>query len=292
MREGDLIRIPYYLNRVGIHGAVKRMGKYEMIAGEDVTQLLQYCGGFTENAYQGSITLTRITEKEKKVFDIQAAMMDGFRVALGDDYYVSKIQNDLFDKVCVTGSVYRPGNYQVDSNITIYSLLSKAGGVREDAYQERANIFRTERGKKLSILSVSIDSVLNHGVNLDLKKGDSVHIYGVDDFKDKTYVTIFGNVRKTGNIQWRAMMTVKELLLEAGGINDFGDSTTIEISRRKKKAETSTDGYPETETFLVNVSKNGVSNFSAVSDFARTFRELTLKSCSNNFLPKPFLISN
>jgi protein involved in polysaccharide export with SLBB domain len=136
-------------------------------------------------------------------------------------------------------------------------LLSKAGGVREDAYQERANIFRTERGKKLSILSVSIDSVLNHGANMDLKKGDSVHIYGVDDFKDKSFVTIFGNVRKTGNIQWRSMMTVKELLLEAGGINDFGDSTTIEISRRKKKAESETDGYPETETFLVNVSKTG-----------------------------------
>jgi protein involved in polysaccharide export with SLBB domain len=92
---------------------------------------------------------------------------------------------------------------------------------------------------------------------MDLKKGDSVHIYGVDDFKDKSFVTIFGNVRKTGNIQWRSMMTVKELLLEAGGINDFGDSTTIEISRRKKKAESETDGYPETETFLVNVSKTG-----------------------------------
>jgi protein involved in polysaccharide export with SLBB domain len=257
LREGDLIRIPYYQNRVGIYGAVKRTGKYEMIADEDVTQLLQYCGGFTENAYQGSITLTRMAEKEKKVFDIQSVMMDGFRVALGDDYYVSKIQNDLYDKVCVTGSVYRPGNYQVDSNITIFSLLSKAGGVREDAYQERANIFRTERGKKLSILSVSIDSVINHGVNMDLKKGDSVHIYGVDDFKDKSFVTIFGNVRKTGNIQWRSMMTVKELLLEAGGINDFGDSTTIEISRRKKKAESETDGYPETETFLVNISKTG-----------------------------------
>jgi protein involved in polysaccharide export with SLBB domain len=126
LREGDLIRIPYYQNRVGIYGAVKRTGKYEMVADEDVTQLLQYCGGFTENAYQGSITLTRMAEKEKKVFDIQSVMMDGFRVALGDDYFVSKIQNDLYDKVCVTGSVYRPGNYQVDSNITIFSLLSKA----------------------------------------------------------------------------------------------------------------------------------------------------------------------
>lgn len=257
LREGDLIRVPYYLNRVGISGGVKRTGKYEMIAGEDVTQLLQYCGGFIENAYQGSITLTRLAEKEKKVYDIQSVMMDDFLVALGDDYYVSKIQGDLIDKVCVTGSVYRPGNYQVDSNLTIYSLLLKVGGIREDAYQERANIFRIERGKKLSILSVSLDSILNHGVNLDLKKGDSIHIYGVDDFKDKVYVTIFGNVRKTGNIQWRSMMTVKELLLEAGGINDFGDSTTIEISRRKKKAELGKNSYTETETFLVNVSKTG-----------------------------------
>jgi protein involved in polysaccharide export with SLBB domain len=46
-------------------------------------------------------------------------------------------------------------------------------------------------------------------------------------------------------VQWRENLTVKELLLEAGGLNDLGDSSTIEISRRKKKSESNTLNYFE-----------------------------------------------
>jgi protein involved in polysaccharide export with SLBB domain len=255
LQEGDVVRIPYYDNRVSILGCVKRTGKYEMLSGENIENLLSYSGGFNEMAYRAGMVVTRLAEKERKVIEIKDSAFSKFTIRNGDDYYISNLQNVVLDKITITGSVYRPGNYESSTTTTLKSLLEKSGGLLEVAYMERVNIFRLEKGRQPSILSVNLDSIINNNLDVTLNKSDSVHVYSIYDFKDNQYVTIIGNVRKSGKVQWRDKLTIKELLLEAGGINDLGDSSTIEISRRKKKSESNTLNYLETETFTVNVSK-------------------------------------
>jgi protein involved in polysaccharide export with SLBB domain len=254
LQEGDVVRIPYYDNRVNILGCVKRTGKYEMLSGENIENLLSYSGGFNEMAYRAEMVVTRLAEKERKVIEIKDSAFSKFTIRNGDDYYISNLQNVVLDKISITGSVYRPGDYE-SSTATLKSLLEKSGGLLEVAYTERVNIYRLEKGRQPSILSVNLDSILNNQVDIPLKKSDLVHVYSIYDFKDNQYVSIIGNIRKPGKVQWREKLTINELLLEAGGINDLGDSTTIEISRRKKKSESNTLDYFETETFTVNVSK-------------------------------------
>ena len=70
LKEGDVIRIPYYKNRVQISGMVKREGKFEMLNTESFSDLLKYCGGFTDNAYRGAVTAIRIAEEGKKIIDL------------------------------------------------------------------------------------------------------------------------------------------------------------------------------------------------------------------------------
>ena len=255
LQEGDVIRIPYYDNRVNVLGSIKRTGKYEMLTGENVENLLSYCGGFNAMAYKSGLVVIRIAEKEKKVLEIKESSFSKFTIRNGDDYYISNLQNVVLDKITITGSVYRPGNYEADSTSTLKSLLEKSGGLLEVAYMERVNIFRLEKGRQPSILSVNLDSIMNNQLDISLNKSDSVHVYSIFDFKDNQFVTILGNIRKSGRVQWRENLTIKELLLEAGGINDLGDSSSIEISRRKKKSESNTLDYYETETFSASVSK-------------------------------------
>jgi protein involved in polysaccharide export with SLBB domain len=255
LQEGDVVRIPYYDNRVSISGCVKRTGKYEMLSGENIENLLSYSGGFNEMAYRAGMVVTRLAEKERKVIEIKDSVFSKFSVRNGDAFYISNLQNVVLDKITITGSVYRPGNYESITTTTLKSLLEKSGGLLEVAFTERVNIFRLEKGRQPSIFSVNLDSVLNNQLDIPLKKSDSIHVYSIYDFKDNQYVTILGNIRKSGRVQWREKLTINELLLEAGGINDLGDSSTIEISRRKKKSESNTLDYFETETFTVNVSK-------------------------------------
>jgi len=226
-----------------------------MLIGENIENLLSYSGGFNEMAYRAGMVVTRLAEKERKIIEIKDSAFSKFSILNGDAFYISNLQNVVLDKITITGSVYRPGNYESGTTTTLKSLLEKSGGLLEVAYMERVNIFRLEKGRQPSILSVNLDSVLNNQLDIPLNKSDSVHVYSIYDFKDNQYVTIIGNIRKPGKVQWREKLTIKELLLEAGGINDLGDSSSIEISRRKKKSDSNTLDYFETETFTVNVSK-------------------------------------
>jgi protein involved in polysaccharide export with SLBB domain len=255
LQEGDVIRIPYYDNRVNVTGSIKRSGKYEMLTGESVENLLSYCGGFNEMAFRGGIVVNRIAEKERRIMEIKDSAFSKFTIQNGDVYNVSNLQNIVLDKISITGSVYRPGDYESSTTKTLKSLLEKSGGLLEVAYTERVNIYRLEKGRQPSILSVNLDSILNNQLDIPLEKSDQVHVYSIFDFKDNQYVTVLGNIRKSGRVQWREKLTIKELLLEAGGINDLGDSSTIEISRRKKKSESNTLDYFETETISISVSK-------------------------------------
>ena len=51
-------------------------------------------------------------------------------------------------------------------------------------------------------------------------------------------------------------MSLRDLLLAAGGISEFGDSSTIEISRRIKNANVDEAIHNESKIFTVNLANN------------------------------------
>ncbi len=104
LQEGDVIRIPYYKNRIIISGNVKRNGKYEMLDAETFNDVLKYSGGFTDNAYRGAVTVIRITDTERKIIDLSSAEYDSFTIHGSDEYIVGKLQEEFGNRVVVAGS--------------------------------------------------------------------------------------------------------------------------------------------------------------------------------------------
>ncbi|MEO6838869.1 MAG: SLBB domain-containing protein, partial [Ginsengibacter sp.] len=74
------------------------------------------------------------------------------------------------------------------------------------------------------------------------------------EFQDSNYVSIEGNVRKPGITHWRQNLTLRDVLLSAGGISEFGDSSTIEISRRIRNADVDKTNHNESEIFNIDLS--------------------------------------
>ncbi len=260
LQEGDVIRIPYYKNRVKLDGEVKRAGKYELLENETFKNLLQYSGGFNDAAYKGAVTVVRITDKAKKIVDLDASQYAQFVSNGGDEYSVARLQDRFSNRISITGSVLRPGNYELNSGTTVQQLIEKAGGVTVDAFTERITVFRYNKNKMPTLLSVNLDSVLFNNADIFLQKDDSISIYSIFDFKDNQFVNIEGNVRKPGLVQWRENISLQDVLLAAGGVNETGDSTSIEISRRIKNADIGSNNHKEAETFLVNISKQNMSS--------------------------------
>ena len=108
-----------------------------------------------------------------------------------------------------------------------------------------------------TILSVNLDSVLEYDQQVFLRKNDSVSVHSIFEFNDKNYVSIEGNVRKPGIVQWRENLTLHDLLLSVGGLTESGDSSNIEISRRIKNANVDKANHNESQVFNINLaSKN------------------------------------
>ncbi len=259
LQEGDIVRIPYYKNRVYITGNVKREGKFEMRDDETFSDLLKYCGGFTDNAYRGTVTVIRITDTAKKIIDLNAAQFVSFKTNGSDKYIVGKLQDEFGNRVVITGSVLRPGPYELSPELTIKALIDKAGGLTRDAYTNRISIFRYLKNKMPIMFSVDLDSV-NEQKSVFLVKDDSVAVHSIFEFQDSNYVTVEGNVRKPGIVHWRGNISLRDVLLSAGGVSEFGDSATIEISRRIRNANVEKANHNESTIFNIDLAnKNDAS---------------------------------
>lgn len=260
LQEGDVIRIPYYKNRVAISGNVKREGKFEMLDNETFSDLLKYSGGFTDNAYRGAVTVIRITDIEKKIIDLEASQYGSFKPNGSDEYVVGKLQDEFGNKIVIAGSVLRPGPYQLMPGTTIKDLLEKAGGLSVDAYTERVSIFRYLTNKMPTILSINLDSALNYKQAVLLKKNDSVYVHSIFEFNDRNDITVEGNVRKPGIVHWRENITLRDLLLSVGGLAESGDSSNIEIARRIKNASVEKANHIESRIISVDLTSEGQSS--------------------------------
>jgi len=254
LQEGDVIRIPYYKNRITITGNVKREGKFEMLDNERFGDLLKYCGGFTDNAFRGSVTVERITKTVKEIIDLNANQFDSFETKGSDNYIVRKLPDVYGNRVVISGSVLRPGPYELDTELTLKSLVEKAGGFTRDAYTKRISVFRYFQNKMPTMVSADIDSTSTSNNNLRLIKDDSVAVHSIFEFKDSAYVAVEGNVRKAGKVLWRENLSLRDLLLLVGGISEFGDSSTIEITRRLRNADVDVANHNETQIFNVNLT--------------------------------------
>jgi protein involved in polysaccharide export with SLBB domain len=74
-----------------------------------------------------------------------------------------------------------------------------------------------------------------------LQPRDVLHLYSVWDLRDRYQVSINGSVREPGTFDWRKGMTLRDLVLKAGGLEDSADILHAEVSRLSEKAVTSRD---------------------------------------------------
>lgn len=256
LQEGDVIRIPYYKNRVTITGNVKREGKFELLDNQTFRDLLKYSGGFTDNAFKGFVTVIRTTDTEKKIIDLSANQYGSFIINGSDNYIVRKLQDEFENRIVITGSVFRPGQYQLTPQLTIDSLIQKAGGFTRDAYTKRISIFRSLQNKLPTMVSVDLDTLSQKNKNILLVKDDSVAVHSIFEFQDSNYISIEGNIRNPGKVLWRQNLSLRDVLLSSGGISESGDSSNIEISRRIKNADVDKTNHIESKIFNINLSED------------------------------------
>ena len=184
LREQDIVYIPVYQKRVSANGAFKRTGLFELKENERLSDLIKYSGGFNEQAFKSQLSIRRITEKEKKLIDIQQSIYDSFIPENGDSVVASEIINRYENRINISGAVFRPGNYELTEGLTLSDLLKEAQGVKEN-YYNRGRIIRLKKDLEPMILSFNVDEVISGGNDIQLQREDQVIIQDMLKMKEK-----------------------------------------------------------------------------------------------------------
>lgn len=264
LQQGDVVFVPVREKRVSIEGNVVRPAVYELKAGEGLRDLLRIAGGLEPEAYVRSVRIERVLPPTQRRPGVSRTLVDVNAEDLvrgdttrfvpleaGDRVTVSAVPEERRNRVSIRGNIWNPGPYELGDRLTLWQLIEKAGGLRYDTYLGRAHIVRTNKTDlSQRVLPVSLATRPDGTRSEDppLEEYDEVVVYSVPEFQDRRFVVVDGSVQNPGVYEFQEGMTLRDVVLQAGGFTDDAYALEAEVSRIVEQ-----QGTGATETQVVRV---------------------------------------
>lgn len=236
LEDGDVIVVSPYQNLISLRGKVKRPMVYELKNEETMGELLSYAGGFRGDAYKKALRVIRKSGREYQVYNVNEQDFGQFILTDGDEVTVDSVMNRFENKVEIKGAVYRDGLYALEEQMsTVKQLIEKAEGIREDAFLNRAVLYRERPDRSLEVEAMDIIGILGGGVSdVPLRKNDVLYIPSIFDLQEEYIINIHGEVGIPGTYKYASGMTIEDLIIQAGGLKESASTVKIDVARRIK----------------------------------------------------------
>ncbi|WPQ64516.1 SLBB domain-containing protein [Chitinophaga sancti] len=272
LQDQDIVKVNPYKLRVEVTGEVKRPAIFEAKERETLQDIIEFAGGYTDNAFRDNIRDYRVNKRAREVVTIPADSVAFFRLKTGDKFYVDSVVSRYTNRVTIAGAVFHAGDFALEPNMTVADLIKKADGVQEEAVMSRGVIRRLQDDYTPSIVNFNVQDVLDGKENMPLKREDSVIIFSKLKVREEFLVKIDGEVNQPGYYIYGDSMHLEDLILLAGGLKSAASLTHVEISRRihNKGVYDSADfRMAITRQFDLNadLSANGEANAFALQPF-------------------------
>ncbi len=257
LQDQDVIRIPTYKKRVQFTGEVKRPYIFEALEKDKLQDIIDFAGGFTTEAYTARVKVIQNTAKERRITDVFDETFKTYTPQNGDKYFAEPILERFENRISISGAVFRPGEYQLESGLTLSQLLRKAEGVREDAFLPRGYITRLRADNTTELISFDLGKVLSGTVtDIPLQREDAITISSIFDLRDEYKVSIEGEVRQPGQFIFSENLSLEDLIQQAGGFKEGASARRIEISRRVKDSDAGAANSRMAQVYQVDVDQN------------------------------------
>ncbi|TSA43668.1 MAG: hypothetical protein D4R55_00320 [Chitinophagaceae bacterium] len=246
--NNDFVIVQTAAKKVKAEGKWKRPMYYQLKPDEGMKALLKYSGGLLKDAFSSGVKVYR-TDLEKQVIrDVNVTAIinptndprfrnEDFLLQDGDIVKVIPVNPGLINKVELKGEISYPGQYEIRKGDRLFDLINRAGGITRNTYLPRAYIFRgggdstNIKADKLEVNLTDIGKNDQSNIhNIELSPNDQVLFFSNNQFADKQYVEIFGEVRKEGKVNKYGGMTLQDLLFLSGGLKQSAEFGRIEIS--------------------------------------------------------------
>jgi len=140
----------------------------------------------------------------------------------------------------ISGEVKVPGDYPLPEQASVKKLLQAAGGLKDSAYLQRAELTRASQA------SVDADMQVSH-FNIDLTKAaqdeqqfglvsrDALNVFAIPNWNVKRQFKIAGHVRFPGVYTIQQGETLASVLTRAGGLKSTASAEGAVFTRKQTK---------------------------------------------------------
>ena len=288
LEEGDVIIVPPYETLVNVEGNVRRPMYYELKPGETIKNIIDYAGGFTSEAFSEAISIARQNGTENELVNISRQQFPTYTLQDGDVLTVGTILSRISNKVEVRGSVLRPGLYALDSGTsTVKQLIQKGEGLAEDAYTERALIYREKDNLQPEVLAFNLSDLMNGRIaDIPLKRNDVIVISSISEMTLVGDVIISGLIKNPGKYPYAANLTLEDLIFRAGGLSEGASTSRVEIARRIVDPTATEQSQTISEIFTVSIENGLAANGGGF--LLKPYDEVIIRT-SPNYEPQRFV---
>jgi polysaccharide biosynthesis/export protein len=273
--SGDVVFAPVHSARVRVVGEVVRPATYEMKSGETLADVIRFAGGFTPTAARTRVQIERIQApalraeggRDRTTIDVASnALIEGTGPAVallpGDVVRVFKVTDRVRNRISIGGNVWQPGSFGLTPGMTVSQALHAAGGPKPDAYLGQVLVSRLNSDStRLQLHATLADTTGRVIGDFPLREDDQIRVFSVSEFRPERFVAITGAVHNSGQVPYREGMTVRDLVLQAGGLEQSADLQAAEIARlpadRRNGATATTFRVPLDSSYIFERGPDG-----------------------------------
>jgi protein involved in polysaccharide export with SLBB domain len=274
VRNGDLVRVsrlrPTLDSGIVVQGHVYTPGDFAYRPGIRLTDVIHSVDDLKSNADLHYIFIRRELPPNRRITvvsaDLAAALfapgssanielqprdqITVFDFASGRERVIQPVLDELrlqsnsatpTELVHVDGRVKVPGDYPLETGMTVTDLVRAGGGLADAAYGSKAELTRYKivngEMRSTEVINVDVAAALRGDAagNLRLEPFDNLSIKEVQEWGTQAGVELAGEVRFPGRYAIKRGETLKSVITRAGGLADFAFPEGSVFTRRELK---------------------------------------------------------
>ena len=216
-----------------VSGMVNRPGRYRAFSSQRASEIIDSAGGIRPGGSTRFIQFTGSHGEQTVDLDRAEYLADPLADPClygGSRLFVpSRKSNSVF----VDGAVISPREIELSGTESVLQLVALAGGHTAEADLDRTYVIGDSSG--------------NSGATGEITAGSIIVVPVIGEKGSIGSVKLYGAVARTGRFPFREGMTLKQLLIDAGGAVSDANLSRITVFRRAEnnaRGRRSTDRYP------------------------------------------------
>lgn len=234
LREGDVLSVPEYKDRVSVLGSVKTPGYYGLEDGRSlrVADVVARAGGPADGAALTRVTLRHANGKTENLNLYRLLVLgqneDNVTLAPNDVLTIPESRG-----IAVLGEVQSPRTYKIEEGAQprLSDVIAQAGGLRVKTELARISVQRTlpnGRAVTLSVDPIGLLDLSNPAQNTFMQDGDIVSVSAVK----LAAIAVSGQVKTPGVYDLQEGDGLSNLIARAGGPTEDAAVSRVVISSR------------------------------------------------------------